>query len=133
MTEGIEIGLNFFLKLVGAFAIVFVLVNTGVAYSKGTIDEKLNIAEDIGMQMNTMESLPGDAYIVNRNLHGYSLNVVGNKIEVYSEVYDTFRGIYYFPKSTNINLDVKLIKPKQVVVSKINGELKISEAIPMLS
>ena len=133
MAEGEEIGLYFFLELAAAFAVGFILVNAGVAYAKGTIYEKLNLAEDLGMQLNTIISLPGDAFIIISNFHGYSLNVVGNKIEVYSEAFDTTKGTYYFPKTSDLSLDVKLTKPKQVVVSKIHGQIRITEDIPALS
>ena len=67
MAEGEEIGLYFFLELAAAFAVGFILVNAGVAYAKGTIYEKLNLAEDLGMQLNTIISLPGDAFIIISN------------------------------------------------------------------
>lgn len=133
MAEEEEINLYFFLELAAAFFVGFVLVNMAMSYAKGTVYEKLNIAEDIAMQINTLLSIPGDAYLVNKNLHGYSLYFNGNKIEVYDIEPDPTKGIYYFTQSSNINLNKRLVKPNQVIISKINGQLTVSEQLPNFS
>ena len=115
MAEEEEINLYFFLELAAAFFVGFILVNIAISYSKGTVYEKLNIAEDIAMQINTISSLPGDVYLINKNLHGYSLYFNGNKIEVYDGMTDPTKGIYYFPQTGNLNIDTRLEKPKQVM------------------
>lgn len=133
MAEEEEINLYFFLELAAAFFVGFILVNIAVSYAKGTIYEKLSIAEDLGMQISTLYSIPGDAYLINKNLHGYSLYFNGNRIEVYGTEPDPTKGIYYFPQAGSLNLDTRLVKPNQAVISKINGRIKISEEIPNLS
>ena len=133
MAEEEEINLYFFLELAAAFFVGFILVNIAISYSKGTVYEKLNIAEDIAMQINTISSLPGDAYLIDKNMHGYSLYFNGNKIEIYDIESDPTKGVYYFSQVGNLNIDTRLDKPKQVIVSKINGQIKISEEIPNLS
>ena len=118
------------IELVAAALVAYMAVNVATAYSQGTIYEKLNIAEDLAMQINELISMPADAYIVNKNIHGYSVYFAGNRIEVYQEVLDPIKGEYYYPKTENWNLDVRLSKPSQIVISKINGEIRISEEIP---
>lgn len=129
---GIEISLYFFLELAAAVFVGAVLANTAVSYARGTVYEKLNIAENIGMQMNTMISFPdnADAYLVTRNLHGYSISIIDNKVEVFSEIFDTNKVTYYFPTTGSSDFDVKLIKPKQIVISKIKDKIIISDEIP---
>ena len=128
--RGEETALWSLIEIIGAVFVGYIVVHVAVAYSQGTIYEKLNVAGDIAMQMNTLISLPGDAYIVNKNLHGYSIYFADNRIEVYDEALDPVKGIYYFPKTANFNLDVRLDKPTQVAISKINGEIKIPEEVP---
>ena len=128
-----DITLWFLFEFVGAFLIVYLMADVSLAYAKGTIHEKLNIAKDIAMQINTLAGIPGDAYIVNRNLHGYSLYFSNNRIEVFEHNLETTKGIYYFVKIGDAKLDLKLDKPKQVVIAKIGNEIKISEEMPKLN
>ena len=125
----IEINLYFFLELVAGILIASIAINIAMTLAKGTVYEKLNIAEDIGMQINTIISLPGDAYIVDNNLHGYSVSVVDNRVEVYSEILDVSKAVYYFPKTETSNFDAKLTTPKQIIISKVSGQIIISEEI----
>jgi hypothetical protein len=127
-----DITLWFLFELLGAFLIGYMAVNISLAYAKGTIHEKLNIAKDIAIQINALASIPGDAYIINRNLHGYSLYFSDNKIEVFENNFDQIKGTYYFVKIGDTKLDLRLDKPKQVVIAKIGSEIKISEEIPKL-
>ncbi|MBI2557959.1 hypothetical protein HYW20_01445 [Candidatus Woesearchaeota archaeon] len=127
-----EVSLWFLIEIIGAFLIGYLLFDVSVSIAKGTIYEKLNIAKDLAMQINTLSGIPGNAYIINKNLHGYSLYFSNNKIEVFKGDSDQTKGTYYFVKIGKSNLDVKLNNPKQVVVSKINGEIKISEDIQSL-
>ena len=126
----IEINLYFFLELVAGILIASIAINIATTLAKGTVYEKLNIAEDIGMQINTIISLPGDAYIVDNNLHGYSVSVLDNRVEVYSEILDVSKAVYYFPKTGTATFDAKLTTPNQIVISKISGQIIISEEIP---
>ena len=123
----------FLIELIAAAFVGYMAVSLSVAYTQKTIYEKLNIAKDLAMQINTLSSVPGDAYIVNKNLHGYSLYFSGSKIEVFEDRFDQAKGIYYFTKIGSSKLDLKLDKPNQVVISKINNEIIISENIPVLS
>jgi len=127
-----EISLWFLIELVGAFLIGYMAVDVSVAYAQQTIYEKLNIAKDLAMQINTLSSVSGNAYIVNRNLHGYSLYFSGNRVEVFKDNFDQSKGVYHFVKIGGTNLDLRLNNPNQVVISKIDGDIKISEEIPNL-
>ena len=131
--RGEEMTLWSLIELVGVVFVGYMAIHVAVAYAQGTIYEKLNIAENLAMEINSLISLPGDAYIIDKNIHGYSLYFADNRIEVYEEVFDPVKGIYYFPKTENMNLALRLNKPKQVVISKINGEIKVSEEIPLLT
>ena len=122
-----DISLWFLVEVVGAFLVVYLAINVASTYSKGTVYEKLNLAKDIAMQINTLSSIPGDAYIINKNFHGYSLRIIDNKVEVFEDSNELAKGIYYFVKSGNYNLNILLQKPEQVVVSKIGNEIKISK------
>ena len=123
----------FLISLIGAVLVGYIIVDVSLEISKGTIFEKLNIAKDLAMQINTLESIPGNAYIINPNLHDYSLHFSNNKIEVFESDSDLSPGIYYFVKIGDSNLDLRFNKPKQIVISKIANEIKISEEIPNLS
>ena len=128
-----EVSLWFLIELIGAFLIGYLLFDVSISIAKGTIYEKLNIAKDLAMQVNTLSGISGNAYIINKNLHGYSLYFSNNKVEVFKDDFDQTKGVYYFIKVGTSTLDVKLNNPKQVVISKINGEIKVSEDIPTLS
>ena len=128
-----EAALWFWVELVGAIVIVAIAMTLAIFYSKGIIFEELNIARDISIQINTLSSLPGDGYIVNSNLHGYSLRFINNKVEVFEDVSDQLRGSHSFVTIKNQNFDLILDKPAQVVISKIKDEIVISESVPNLS
>ena len=117
-------------ELIGGFLVAYMAVQSGISYSKDTIHEKMNIAEDLAMQMNALMAMNGNAYIINGNLHGYSIHFVYNQIEVYDTTMDTLKGSYYYPTRENWNMDARLDKPKQIVLSKINGEIRVSEEVP---
>ncbi len=124
-----DISLWFLLEFIVAFSVVYMAVNVSVAYAQGTIYEKLNLAKDLAMQLNTIAGISGNAYIVNKNLHDYSFYFIDNRIEV-SDSNDLVKGIYYFVKTEESDINIRLIKPKQIVISKIDGEITISEEIP---
>ena len=128
-----DINLWFLVELIGAILIVYLAINISTARAEGTIYEELNIAKDIAMQINTLASIPGDAYIVNSNLHGYSIKITDNKIEVFEDYSDLVKGTYFFVETADSNLNVNLEKPSQVVISKIADEIKISQDISNLT
>lgn len=128
-----EVALWFWVELVAVVLIVYIAIDLAVSYSKGRIFEELNIARDISMQINTLSALPGDGYIVNSNLHGYSLRFINSKVEVFEDVSDQLRGSHSFVTIKNQIFDLILDKPAQVVVSKINDEIIISGNVPNLS
>jgi|TARA_Y100000310_G_scaffold257360_1_gene265404 hypothetical protein len=128
-----DINLWFLVELIGAILIVYLAINISTSRAEGTIYEELNIAKDIAMQINTLASIPGDAYIVNNNLHGYSIKITDDKIEVFEDYSNLVKGTYFFVKTVDSNLNTNLKKPNQVVISKISNKLSISENIPNLT
>lgn len=128
-----DISLWLLIELVGAFLITYMAVSISLSYAKGTIYEKLNIAKDLAIQVNALSSISGNAYIVNKNLHGYSLHFFDNRVEVFEDNFDQTKATYYFVRIGNSKLDIIFNKPKQLVLAKIDDEIKISEEIPNLS
>lgn len=128
--KGEEFSLWFFLELMGAVFVAYLAINVATSYAKGTAYEKLNIAKDIAMQINAIQSVPGDAYIINDNLHDYSVYFNDNRVEVYEEGLDQTKKAYYFTKPSDFKIDHRMVKPKQIVISKINNEIKIFGEIP---
>jgi|TARA_Y100000310_G_C20525692_1_gene735901 hypothetical protein len=126
----------FLIELIAAILVVYLAVDLAVSLSTGTIFEKLNIARDISMQINALSALPGDGYIVNNNLHGYSLQFFKNKVEVFENSDEQIKGIHYFVPITPITDleegDTPIIKPSRIVVAKIGDKIEISETIPIL-
>ena len=120
------------IELAAAIFVGILLASVGASLAKGTIYEKLNLAKDLAMQIDTLYGVPGDSYLINNNLHGYSVHFLDNKIEVFDDDSDQSKGVHYFVKKENLKLDLKLNKPKQVVISKIGEDIKISEEIPSL-
>ncbi|MBS3102034.1 hypothetical protein J4458_01140 [Candidatus Woesearchaeota archaeon] len=127
-----DVSLRFLLELVASFLVAYMAVSVSVSYTQGTIFEKLHIAKDLAMQINALSSLPGDGYIINTKLYGYSLHFSDNKVEVFEDSADLSKGVYYFVKIGSNRLDSRFSKPKQVVISKINNEIIITEEIPVL-
>lgn len=125
--KGEEFSLWFLLELIGAVFVAYLAVDVAISYTQGTIYEKLNIAKDLAMQINTLHAVPGDAYIINDKLHEYSVYFVDNRVEVYEEGYGQTKGVYYFINHADSKIDIRLIKPKQIVIAKINNQIKISE------
>ena len=77
------------ISLIGGIMIVGFAIQIATTLSQGTFFEKLNIARDISMQINTLSGLSGDGYIINKNLHGYSLRFINNKV-IGSYLWPTF-------------------------------------------
>ena len=127
-----DISLWFLIEFIGAFLIAFLAIDFSVNLAHESIYEKLNIAKELAVQINSLSGIAGNAYIINTNLHGYSIYFSDNKIEVYDDNFDQIRGIYYFVKIGNDKLDLRFKKPSQLVISKINNEIKISEEIQKL-
>lgn len=123
----------FLIELIGAVLIVGIAIEIAVTLSQGTFFEKLNIARDISMQINTLSSLPGDGYIVNKNLHGYSLRFINNKVQVYEDVNEISKGVHSFVTIKAENFDLTFVKPDLIVIAKIGDEIEISRDIPSIS
>lgn len=128
--KGEEFSLWFLLELIGAIFVGYLAVDIALSYTQGTIYEKLNIAKDLAMQINTLQALPGDFYTINTNLHGYSVYFADDRVEVYEEGYDQIKGVYYFAKTFNSKINARFSNPKQITMSKINNEIKISDEMP---
>ena len=128
-----EITLWFLVELIGAFLVVYLAVSISMAQAKGTIFEQLNIAKDIAMQINALNSIHGDVFISGKNMHGYSIKITGNKIEVFESESDLVKGAYYFvnthDNSINFLLKNSADNPKNLAISKINGKISLSEEI----
>lgn len=127
-----DITLWFLIETAAAFLIAFLMTNVVLGYVNLTIYEKLNIAKDISMQINALSSIPGDAYIINSNLHGYSVYFSDNRVEVAKDSLDEIKGTYYFTKIGATKLDMRFEKPNQIVIAKIGNEIRISDAISNL-
>lgn len=123
----------FLIELIVAFLVGYMAFDLSASYTQKTIYEKLNIAKDLAMQINTLSGVSGNAYILNKNLYGYSVHFSDNKVEVFKDSFDQSKGVYYFTRIGDSKLDVKFDKPNQIVISKINNEIKISENPPILS
>jgi|SRR3989338_4674362 len=125
-----DMTLWFLIETLAAFLIGYLATSVALAYVNLTIYEKLNLAKDISMQINALSSIPGNAYIINTNLHGYSLYFSNDKVEVAESSIDQLKGIYYFTGIGNSKLDARFEKPKQIVIAKIGNEIIVSETIP---
>lgn len=125
MKKRAEMTLWAVIELIGAFLIVYIAVNLASSIVQGTIYQKLNLAKDLAMQIDTLSSVPGDVTITNRNLHGYSVHFFDDKVEVYENEFEHAKGTYYYA-SMGEKIDVKFQKPAQLKISKLNNELKIS-------
>jgi len=125
----------FLIELIAAVFIVYMAIDLATALAQGIIFEKLNIARDISMQINTLSGLPGDGYIINKNLHGYSLQFFKNKVEVFEVDTELFKGTHSFVTIGPDLISEKPIfeKPDQIVISKKDNGITISDTIPTLS
>ena len=130
MEKRAEISLWFLLELVAAILVGYMAADLSVAYAQNTIYEKLNLAKDFAMQIDALSGVPGDGYIITNNLHGYSVYFKDNSVEVFDDSQDLAKGTYGFVKNGDSKIDIRLIKPKQVVISKIDDRITISEEIP---
>lgn len=120
----------FLIELVVAFLVGYMAFDLSTSYTQKTIYEKLNIAKDLAMQINTLSGIPGEAYIINDDIHGYSVSFSDNKVEVFKDNFDQSKGVYYFVRVGSSKLDVKFDKPKQIIISKIGNEIKFSDTLP---
>ena len=130
-----QAALWFLIELIAAVLILYLAIDLAITLSKGTIFEKLNIARDISMQINTLSAFPGDGFIVNNNLHGYSLRFKDNTVEVFEDIDENLKGPHSFVPITPItysNTGIGLVfnEPSQIIVSKIGDKIKISDKIP---
>ena len=120
------------IEILGAFLIGYLAFEVSTAYANRTIYEKLNIAKDIALQIDTLSGITGDAYIVNSNLHGYSIRFFDDRVEVYKDDIDQLKAVRYFTKIGKAKLDKDFKTPKQVVTAKIGNEIVVSETISKL-
>tara|TARA_Y100000310_G_scaffold333362_1_gene410748 strand:- start:401 stop:796 length:396 start_codon:yes stop_codon:yes gene_type:complete len=120
----------FLIELIGAIFIVYLAVDFATSISEGTIFEKRNIARDISMQINTLSGLPGNGYIVNKNLHGYSLHFYNDRVEVFEEPSDALKGVHPFVAIKDSDWNLPFDKPTQIVVVKTGEDMMIQQNIP---
>jgi hypothetical protein len=125
-----EATLWFLIELVATVFLVYMAIDVSTTIVEGTFFEKLNIARDISMQINTLSGLHGDGYIINNNLHGYSLHFFKDKVEVYEQLGEDTKGIHSFVAISDTDYSLNYGKPDQIVISKIDGQIEISEDIP---
>jgi len=129
-------GLWFLIELVAGIFAGGLLAFAALDLFTGTAHQKLNVAKLIATQIHALSSIPGDAYITNNNLHGFSIEITDNKIEVFEEDSQLIKTTYYFTKAGDSGINFKLKNSEdssQIVISKINNKIIISEVVPTLS
>lgn len=123
------------ISLIGAVLIAWVLWSIGAEYGSGSIYLKQRYAKQFAFEIDSLSSITGDAYIINDNPYGFSYEFKDNKVTAFKKESDIVRlalrvPYEYFPANDKYKIDLRLSDPKQVVISKINGEVHVTEQIP---
>ncbi len=118
-------------SIIGAVLIAYTLANIGSQRATGEVFFKSRVAKDIALEINSLYSVQGDAYIINDNNYSYSFEFKDNKVRVFKDKLGLFSASSYdFVKSGQEDIDYKFEHPKQLVISKINSKITITEEIP---
>lgn len=119
------------ISIIGAVLVAYIFVEIATQRGSGEIFLKSRVARETALQVNTLYSVPGDAYIVNKGIYGFSLKVKDNEVRVFKGNTEGIIGTasYPFVNSGEQELEFTLINPQQVVISKINGKIKISDQV----
>lgn len=119
------------ISILGAVLVAYVFVEIGTQRGSGEIFLKSRVAKEIALEINSLYSIQGDAYIVNNELYGLSFKFKDDSVRVFKGI-DGIIGTasYPFVKSGQQELNYEFKKPKQIVLSKINNKIKITKEIP---
>ena len=111
---GTELPVVAVVEIVIAIGIVYLFVDTGKAYASQEIYLKQSVANEIGLAIDALFGLKGDAYLEIPGLYRYDIALDNTKVEVKTsgKQEDTSSGTYYFigPKRNDISTGQKVFR-----------------------
>ncbi|MBS3130993.1 hypothetical protein J4212_01035 [Candidatus Woesearchaeota archaeon] len=122
-----EISLWFLLEAVGAFLVAYTAVSISIGYSQGTAFEKLNLAREISTEINSMYAVSGDAVAVIPDLHGYSVKIEGDTVEVYEAAFDPTKAAHHFATAQSTQIKEDFREPKGMYIKKDGNRVAVFE------
>jgi hypothetical protein len=120
-------------RILGGLLVATLLVLIPTLIGSGSIHQQLNVAKNIGTCLDTVLSLPYDSHLICTKLHGYSVMIQGNTIEVSSRLNDPLKATHFFTgyegKQIEYELDNSGEENKKtiLIVAKVKDSITITE------
>ncbi|MCK4521477.1 MAG: N-acetylmuramoyl-L-alanine amidase [Nanoarchaeota archaeon] len=121
-----ELTLWFIIEIVMAVFVAALLINIATRYGEGDISNEHTIARDLAVQINTLQSVSGNAYIVNTALGKYTIKVKDNKVMAYISEADFTKPYYSYVASVNINNPL-FKKPTKLLAGKSGNDIVVDD------
>ena len=74
------------ISIIGAVLVAYVFVEIGTQRGSGEIFLKSRLAKELALEINSLYSVQGDAYIVNNELYGFSFKFNNEEVRVFKGI-----------------------------------------------
>lgn len=121
------------IEILAAVLIVYSFISAANAFATQDIYEKSSKAKDMALQIETLNAIPGNAYLINSNPKNYSFYFSENELIVAEKIMqEPFRGLQHYSTGKDDKMDLVFKKPETLYLSNIGGEINADEKEPNL-
>jgi len=121
------------IEMLAAVMIVYLLVSAAHAFATGDIFEKVRKSKDMAIQVDALQSVPGNAYFLNTDLDNYSYYFYEDKLVVAKKIEnEPMRAVHYYTMAKGEKMRDVFLKPESLYISGIGGKIKVMQEEPNL-
>ena len=114
--------------IITIFLMVLIMVFVKTV-SSSEIFFKHRVARNLALDLDAVYSVPGNSYILEREIYNYSIRFNKEKVEVYKKADELDKVSYSYVKAGDQLIDYTFQKPGELVIAKINGKIIISDSV----
>ncbi len=111
-------------EIVLAIFVGWLFINEAQDYASNEIHYKQEIAKEIGLAIDALSGMRGNAYVEFNDLYNYRININNNKVEISTKARDLTPGIYYFVTQKENDINPKNINLENPLYFAINKQGK---------
>ena len=117
-----------------AFAVVFLLLMTIARNQiKGETLNKIYLARDTAILVNSLYAVPGDAYVVYpTSTSKYNFDFFDDRVIVYDKDMVPFKKTYFYVKNKETVFDLEFKKPEQLVFYKKDNVVSVTDDLDFM-
>jgi N-acetylmuramoyl-L-alanine amidase len=125
-----DLSIYFVIEILAAIFVVYILISVAESYGTYDVFEQMRLSRKLAMQVNALNTLAGNAYLVDDDTSKYEIKFYKDRVDVFKENTDILKSSYSFVNNKNSILDYSFVKSNKLVLIKDGNKIKVSTKIP---